>query len=564
MCRYLFGYDIYTAPVVVDGVADKTTLFTPYTKHFTPKSYPMSVSLGPNLKGLAPLIPADNQQNVGPSLAKRVGREFAPRDHALVREFKEFSRRFIRKKFQRKITADEPFDFEEWLAHTHYNEGRKKQLRDHRTANHDISEEIITRLDKECDTFTKFEFYFDKWACARGINARKDRAKMKMGPVTKKIEEIVYADYYAFIKHVPVKDRPKYMSKVLGTQGPYYVSDYTAFESLFYRDLFESCEFELYSHLLSEHPRHDYFMKLFRTVMTGKNIMNGKHGRSVVYDRRMSGEMNTSLGNGITNLLIQKFVAYKSGAHIKLFIEGDDAIISSSANLDVSIYSRLGVRAKVEKHDTIGTTSFCGILYDPECFQQIVDPRKSLIGFGWSKRDNIFSRSSTKRALLRTKALSFLYQTPACPCISSFCRMILRNTRNINVSRIIKNETNWWEKQWHSEIRSNCPQYFNPGYVGQVEEIMRGTRDLVEKLFKIPIEEQLRFEQYMDTITTLEEVDVSAFPSFDMSKETLMYCRFTEMFPAKVRPKDLADALHLQPLYNLDWRMHPEPSLPEG
>lgn len=64
--------------------------------------------------------------------------------------------------------------------------------------------------------------------------------------------------------------------------------------------------------------------------------------------KRMSGDVQTSIGNGICNALIWSYVAHKSGCPVEFLVEGDDAFICSDAPLDVSHVHDLGFDCTID------------------------------------------------------------------------------------------------------------------------------------------------------------------------------------------------------------------------
>jgi hypothetical protein len=88
--------------------------------------------------------------------------------------------------------------------------------------------------------FVKDEGY-DSFKHARGINSRTDEFKVRVGPIFKLIEKEVFK-LPCFIKKVPLDRRAEYILDMMGETGPFLVSDYTAFESLFTRDIMSRVE----------------------------------------------------------------------------------------------------------------------------------------------------------------------------------------------------------------------------------------------------------------------------------------------------------------------------------
>jgi hypothetical protein len=280
-------------------------------------------------------------------------------------------------------------------------------------------------------SFMKDETYID-WKYARGINARSDEFKCIVGPIFRLIEERLY-EHPAFIKHVPVADRARYITEMLErAMATYLVSDYTAFESLFVRQIMEQVEFRLYEYMTSRLPEGRDFMAVVREVLGGENTCQYKNFQVIVEATRMSGEMCTSLGNGFANLMFMLFVLEKSGCRDVLgVVEGDDGLFVTNGRPDETLFTRLGLRIKLETHSSLADASFCGMVFAPEDQLVVVNPLEVLAEFGWASATYWHSGDKTLRALLRCKALSLAHQYPGCPVISELAWYGLRVTRDV-------------------------------------------------------------------------------------------------------------------------------------
>ena len=167
---------------------------------------------------------------------------------------------------------------------------------------------------------------------------------------------------------MPVPDRPQHIIDKLWLPGSSYVAtDYTAYESHFVAELMEAIEFVLYEHMtqhLKEGPR---FMELMRGVLAGKRKAQFKYFDVEVNATRMSGEMNTSLGNGFANLMLFEFACHKVGSECVGVVEGDDGLFRVNGPIPPSnLFESLGFTIKAVTHERLETASFCGMVFDVE------------------------------------------------------------------------------------------------------------------------------------------------------------------------------------------------------
>jgi len=362
---------------------------------------------------------------------------------------------------------------------------------------------ILCEKDYRCDSFVKDETY-PEYKHARGINSRSDRFKCKVGPIFRLIEKIVYA-HPSFIKKVPVHLRPEYIvEKLEQVGGKYFATDYTAFESLFVREIMEAVEFELYDYMTSLLPEHDEFMALCREVLGGVNQCNFKFFSVFLEATRMSGEMCTSLGNGFSNLVFMLFLCEEVGStFVDGVVEGDDGLfVVSGPAPSKSDFESIGLIIKLEECDSIAEASFCGIIFDPECKQNLRDPLRVLSTFGWTSRQYAGSKEKKKLALLRCKALSLAHQYPGCPIIQALAQYGLRVTAGVerrDVWRVINSKGVNEYQRGVLVAEMFCP-------VKSVR-IHLGSRLLVERKFGVSVEEQLSFENYLSGLSTIQPLN---------------------------------------------------------
>lgn len=474
---------------------------------------PVKVSLGCHIDGVAlPRPDLDHCDTALAGVCKRFATKVPVAERPILREFRTFVRGWIRKNLS-PLPPDTDVSFETWLGKTNYPEWRKNELRAAWAALDDPFDKKAVQKLFLVSSFIKDEDYTD-YKHARGINSRSDAFKCLVGPMFKLIEEQVYK-HPAFIKHVPVAERPAYITRMLHMSGAKYLaSDYTSFEALFVRELMEACEFELYQYMTMNLPDGDWFDQMCKVVLGGKNECRFKFFVVYLQAVRMSGEMCTSLGNGFTNLMAMEFVSRRCGStEVAGVVEGDDGLFAINGPTPTAEdFAKLGLVIKLEVHEKLSTASFCGIVFDESDLVNIADPFKILAGFGWGNRQNRYVKSSRLRALLRCKALSLLAQYPGAPVLQELALYGLRVTNDIMTMKAFKvvNSRGALGDEWH---RQQVLHALNNGVFTQ--HVPTRTRLLMEEKFGLRLEDQYKIEAYLASLQTLEplKLDITMFPS---------------------------------------------------
>lgn len=419
--------------------------------------------------GYAPIsLDSNDPETVECGFKQRLLRDLPEPDIGILQEFKAFVTAFVA-----KIPVVAPMTFEEWLESTNYDGTRKAQL----TKAHD-SLRGGRPTKKQCshiDTFVKTEAY-PEYKHARMINSRCDVFKAFSGRYFKAIENEVYK-LPEFIKHVPVPERPSKIRALKQNNRRYFQTDFTAFESHFCLEFMNCCESILYTHCLSGSTDG----RFISSVISGINNMRTRTGiKARVRARRMSGDMCTSLGNGFSNLMLAKFIAFKKNGNIEGFVEGDDGLFSCDFELTADDYKSLGFTIKIDEIDDPCKGSFCGMIFS-ESGQIIRDPRRFFASFGWT-HSCIHGGDNVMAELLKAKSLSACHETPSCPVVGALARY------GLNISA-------------HAKPRFVQDGYHEYVYDVEVPEFepTNETRLLFEEIFGVSVENQIYIEtQIMD------------------------------------------------------------------
>ena len=409
---------------------------------------------------------------------QRILRELPPAEPAVYRRLKRYTSLWCRRHLK-PIRADADMSIEAWLPKTHYPEWRKKQLMR-------AYESSILRPDSRAalkklygvKAHIKAETY-PTYKHSRWILARSDYAKCMFGPMCKLMEEEIF-QLPMFVKHIPIADRPSYISERLGAAGPFYETDYTAFESHFIAPLMNACEMVVYKYLLANFPRE---YNLFHRVLTGVNKPRTTKVSLTCRARRMSGEMNTSMGNGLSNAIIAEFIAFEKGGSITGVFEGDDGLfVSHNCELTPEDYKKVGLTIKFDKVFDFGEASFCGFTADPTELQTISDPYRRLPYLGWTLSPRRFGGVKVLEGLLKSKMMSLGCELPQCPIYWALSKTIVNHLSK--VKRI--SDWNYWEQE-----KLASEPVFNPREPGPL------TRNLYAIKYGVSVDHQLTVEKYL-------------------------------------------------------------------
>jgi hypothetical protein len=197
---------------------------------------------------------------------------------------------------------------------------------------------------------------------------------------------------------------------------------------------------------------------------------------------RFSGEMNTSLGNGFSNLMFMLFICELNNIEPDGVVEGDDGLFGVRGGIPKSDdFTKLGLTVKMEIVKEPSLASFCGMIFDKHVKQIIVDPIKFVLNLGWTRGKYIDARRLLPQ-LLKGKVVCSLYQYPDCPIISHLCWNYY-------------NQLHAYECMFDDEIQYKMPLEPMLKYKPRKPSTKLETRLLFEEMFGISVEHQLQIEK---------------------------------------------------------------------
>lgn len=435
------------------------------------------------------------------AIAAICGRMFKPTpepDPAALKELGLYAIDLYRREFT-PISEENIMEVEEWIdSRKGRNQAWKNRLkRCWESHGHDYTEEL---LEAACDieVHIKRESY-PEYKQPRMIYAGKSEHKILWGPLVTALEEVVY-QHPAFIKHIPVAERPAYISRVLGDFSHFGGSDFSSFEGSFRLSIIKVLFRQFLVHMLSKLSprRRQFYLEQFDRV-SAKKKFGGLGLTGFIIALLMSGHMWTSLHNGISNFTVQNFIFSRKGLKFVGVVEGDDGLFGFPSVDDMPTsdeYSRLGFDVKLEYSDDLSTASFCGIVFDVKGQVNTTDPRDylaSCVALPWKY---FGYRRGKKLALVRARAMSYHYQYPGCPVIDVLSTRLLALTAGVDVRWVF--ETDFFDWYTIEKLAGMPTREFTE------RPVQESSRAIVAEKFGISIADQLAIENFCRTWDGIE------------------------------------------------------------
>lgn len=406
----------------------------------------------------------------------------------------------------RQLSSDFDQGIETWLEGTSYTAADKQKFRDEL-----LKDEELRRKDEFCKCFIKAETY-PEFKYPRPIKSRTDKFKARMGPIFQGINDCLFENLKYFIKKIPVRDRPKWLYERFCRSSKIDCTDFSSFEAHFINIMMFAIEFPFYAWATAKLYNHTWFMtKLDILLQPNKCIF---YDFIVFSMSRASGEMNTSSGNGYSNMILFTYVARVKGAvETEQGFEGDDGIVTADPidSLPLSRdYDDLGWSCKLVTAESFSTASFCGIVADEVDLINVCDIRAYIADFGWTRQQYLWANDKTHRALIRAKGYSAVYQYPGCPIIDALGHYALRITNDeIIHNKMIK----MYKKGQLADSRyknSKFQEMFDVMLKTYPTRIISppNTRLLVERLFGISPFKQEQIEDYLDKLNVRQPLEI--------------------------------------------------------
>lgn len=459
----------------------------------------VGVQIGPVNLAQIPFAPAKTCENEKCGIVKRLIHEHTlPKKYVVMR-----IKTFMENKFLPYIQPLAPHqDYSTlkdlWDIDSSYSLKRKQQLG--QLAEDYFNKYGTTYVDPEitkCKMFMKEEFYPDM-KHPRMIISRSDTFKALVGPYIHQFDHELFHGHFAdnFVKGKDSEWKKKRMQEIQDKYPLYMETDYSSFEGSqslrmqlaiertvllhyfkhypFIQELIKSC--------YDEESMEDKPRKNERMHRPPPTISSRFHDLGLVGNRK-SGEMWTSSGNGLLNLINMMYLASLKNLEFDGIVEGDDGFFGLyEKKITSDDYSKLGYTIKLEYETNPNYLSFCGLRFTSDN-TFVVDP-ENLNRIGWCEKRKYFKASKkTRLSLEKAKAMSLLCMAPACPILSVLCVSLISSIK-------VKENLNAIDPYIHDRLK-----YEKSPSVNAYPFISHQTRMDYAEMFGIPVETQLKLEE---------------------------------------------------------------------
>lgn len=480
----------------------------------------VAVQCGPVNLAHIPFAPRKDERNEENGIIKRLIHAHKLPKRRLVREIEQLVKTDIIpyiKPLPPGMTDEELR--ERWNQDNSYSAKRRQQLKE-LAEQHKLKYNRPTSEIMKSKMFMKEEFYEEK-KHARLIISRSDTFKGIVGPYIHAFDEELFHGHFSnnFVKGKDSQWKVNRMKEIQSEYPLYMETDYSSFEGSQCAMIQEAVEKQVLRHFLRNYPKiwsyvestfepgeieetmmkrkKDYERKMKKRSNRRKNFMDeledpdsepttkhtdifSKYHRLYLLGNRKSGEMWTSSGNGLLNLVIMKYLAKKRNISWDGIVEGDDGFFGVSARyINAEDYAELGFTIKLNYETDPNMLSFCGLRFSGTG-NLVVDP-ENLNRVGWIVKKKYFkAKKKLKLALLKAKMMSLLAEAPACPISSTLAKSVIAK---------IKVKPNFGDHDlWYID-------WLKKEKVDYTKEVDYRTRLDFSIMFGIPVSTQIEMEK---------------------------------------------------------------------
>lgn len=349
-----------------------------------------------------------------------------------VEEFKEFAMNKIQE-YVDKFDFNSFIDEDPIVNYRENNKGkRSKKYIDRKIKDYENFLQGNYRpkyLRNSC--FVKFE---DSSKVVDGVNRPRPRLIMTMSDyfsmVLSPLVQVVHLWNKGWISKYQVKNLTpdEFVSKVASfCEKDHIVTDYSAFESSV-SGMFKDIEVSFVKKLLTKCGCQKTLRKYLQLDRRHRKL-NCDIGEFLI-SSRCSGDYFTSTLNCLINLLINEYSAYKTNNNnLQLIVEGDDGITLPS-QVDTEVINALGFDFSSNLKGSIPA--------DIDFLRVRWDYSGPLVNIGRCLKKLFWIDSQTQlplrrqKAIIRAKALSYLFSSPGCPVLTAAINYILKQTAGSN------------------------------------------------------------------------------------------------------------------------------------
>lgn len=300
---------------------------------------------------------------------------------------------------------------------------------------------LTERQTKEILMFIKLEFYAEEEKAPRAVMPRCLEFRIEWGWLIYSLEQVIYICAF-FVKHVPFADRAKFLKRIFAI-GKVLANDFSSFESSTDAWVMWNVLFPIYS--AASGGQLDEEIRAYLRALSQEVSFLYRGTKMRGSGLRTSGDMDTSLGNGIFNAVMICFYYYRCDMPLdtEFVVEGDDSLFRKGRKDPTQHFQRIGLTSKVEEHSSIEDASFCRVYCGSGV--PITDAVLALCKLGWSNTLYLRARRAKLQGLLLAKCMSYVAQYNGCPIVSPICWSMIKKLTGREIQAIKPHD--WWQRE---------------------------------------------------------------------------------------------------------------------
>lgn len=425
--------------------------------------------------------------------------------------FKTFSSLVVRLMLDPVDVRDKP-SFEDWLSHSKYSakqQQRFKQLRQSIDST-DYRDKGLRIWDNA--SFIKWESYTEPKA-ARAINSYSDTLKVLLGPIVHAVDLATFKCGY-FVKGSSPLTWPARLQELFADR-PVVGTDFTSMEAHHTTELADVV-YDWMMYMTSGMQLRVFERQLFTQCFQGRQKSRFSNIDCQVNQHLMSGAPWTSSANGMLNLLLNMYLCLRTkypelcaselATHWSEFVglvEGDDGLFDDF-NPSQQLIDDLGLRLKFDHYANYRIAKFCSIVCNGPESQPVPDPIKMMRKMFVLEPKYSVCKDSTRRALMRAKALSYKYLYGDSPVVGPLCDWILARTKGVSVRQSLTRDPHYWVDLLDKDVLDCWKKRASPSLEA---------RALVHQVYGITEEMQLLWESCFDATSDVCRVPLASIVS---------------------------------------------------
>lgn len=297
-------------------------------------------------------------------------------------------------------------------------------------------------------SFVKREFY-DDYKYLRLIQGPPESLRLLFGSMIHPLEHVIFSQMtwdwgecqIFFPKYLPTCQRPKAIDEFLIPGLAVVDTDHTAFEAHMTADILRAGECQVFRHMLAQ--SHPAILARWEDYVLSEQILRMKDMTIRQGPFRESGNSETSIGNGIENLLFFAAVCRLLGIRLlRAVVEGDDGLfqVDHPELLTVEAFLRVGAEIKLKLNARAGDAGFCQLYWDEE-HNLVPNVLRKLVRLPWTQAPEMHAGPNVLKGLWKAKVLSLQAEASHCPVLWAVAKRLLSDLAGV---RERHDTTDWY------------------------------------------------------------------------------------------------------------------------